>query len=165
MRSNATQGSFVLAFLYFSLVFLQNSYKPTRKLGISAASCCFSPTITNVSFKYISFEGHFGFQKKRTVKYGPLNWPIIALELTEWYDKRTYSELIALLYQLRYITLSLTIQNFFSTRSRNLTCTCGRPAKLLIVYWLLVQVHIRTRQNDGRISLQKNFWMVKDNLI
>ena len=98
--------------------------------------CClmlFSPTITNVSFKYIFFKGHFGFQKKRTVKYGLLNWPIIALELTEWYDNRTYSELIALLYQLRYITLSLTIQNFFSTRSRNLTCTCGRPAKLLLI--------------------------------
>ena len=52
-------------------------------------------------------------------------------------------------------TLSLTIQNLFSTGSRNLKCICGRQANFIIVYWLFVQVHIPTRQNDGGISLQK----------
>ena len=112
-----------------------------------------------------SCSRHFGFQKKRTVKCGPLNWPIIPHELNGRYDNRTYLELNSINIPTFYITLSLTIWNFFSTRSRNLTCTCGRPAKLLIVYWLLVLVHIRTRQNDGRISPQKTFQMVKGKLL
>ena len=62
---------------------------------------------------------------------------------------------IALIYLLCYITLSLIIQKLFSTRSRYLRCICRRPEKFLLVHCLLVLVHIRTRQNGGRISLQK----------
>ena len=62
---------------------------------------------------------------------------------------------IALIYLLCYITLSLIIQKLFSTRRRHLRCICGRPAKFLFVYCLLVLVHIRIRQNGGRICLQK----------
>ena len=62
---------------------------------------------------------------------------------------------LALIYLLCYITLSLIIQKLFSTRSRYLRCICRRPEKFSLVHCLLVLVHIRTRQNGGRISLHK----------
>ena len=78
-----------------------------------------------------SCSRHFGFQKKRTVKCGPLNWPIIPYELNERYDKRTYLELNSInIPTLLYHIVSYH-SKFFSDKEQKLNMHMRETGKAL----------------------------------